>query len=289
MPVQLRKRALRTHKGDYGHVLVIGASYGLTGAVSLCARAALRSGCGLVTVGVPQSLNSIFEIKLTEIMSLPLKESRKGVLSAAAFTQIKNFSKKTDVLVIGCGASRDISAQKFMRRIIQHIDIPCVVDADGINALSGHLGVLNKRQKKNLIFTPHYGEFSRLINKSVNYIVKKRKSLAKEFALRYNLTLVLKGHHSIVTDGEKFFENKTGNPGMATAGSGDVLSGIISSFAAQGLGAFEAAEFGVYLHGLAGDYAAKEKTQNCLIASDIIEHLPKAFKEHITFSRNKRG
>jgi len=270
-------------------VLVIGASYGLTGAVSLCARAALRSGCGLVTVGVPQSLNSIFEIKLTEIMSLPLKESRKGVLSAAAFTQIKNFSKKTDVLVIGCGASRDISAQKFMRRIIQHIDIPCVVDADGINALSGHLGVLNKRQKKNLIFTPHYGEFSRLINKSVNYIVKKRKSLAKEFALRYNLTLVLKGHHSIVTDGEKFFENKTGNPGMATAGSGDVLSGIISSFAAQGLGAFEAAEFGVYLHGLAGDYAAKEKTQNCLIASDIIEHLPKAFKEHITFSRNKRG
>jgi len=278
LPVQLLKRRPETHKGDYGHVLVIGASYGLTGAVSLCARAALRSGCGLVTVGVPRSLNFIFEIKLTEIMSLSLKESRKGVFSVAAFTQVKNFSKKTDVLALGCGASRNISAQKFMRKIIQYIDTPCVVDADGINALSGHLGVLSKRQKKNLILTPHYGEFSRLINKSVNYIVKKRKALAKEFALRYNLTLVLKGHHSIVTDGRKFFENKTGNPGMATAGSGDVLSGIISSFVAQGFEMFDAAKSGVYLHGLAGDYAAKEKTQSCLIASDIIDYLPKAIK-----------
>ena len=287
MPVQLRKRALKTHKGDYGHVLVLGGSYGLTGAVSLCANAALRSGCGLVTVGVPRSLNFIFEIKLTEVMSLPLKEAKRGVLSISAFAQIQDFSKRADVLVAGCGASRNISTQKLMRRIIGDTVNPCIIDADGINALSGHLDVLKIRRKKNLVLTPHYDEFSRLINKSVDYIAKNRKALAKEFALRYNLTLVLKGYRSIITDGKKFFENRTGNPGMATAGSGDVLSGIISSFVAQGLGAFEAASFGVYLHGLAGDYAAKEKTQNCLIASDIIEYLSRAIKAKTAADKKK--
>ena len=284
LPVQLCKRKPETHKGDYGRLLVVGASRGLTGAVCLCAQAALRAGCGLVTVCVPSSLNPIFEIKLTEVMSFPLRESEKGVLSPAAFGQIRDLSRKADVLAVGCGASRENSAQILIRKVIRDIANPCIIDADGINALSGNLDLLQKRKENNLILTPHYGEFSRLINKSVDYIIKKRKALAKEFALRYNLILVLKGHRSIVTDGKRFFENKSGNPGMATAGSGDVLSGIISSLFAQGMELFDAAKFGVYLHGLAGDYAAREKTQNCLIASDIIEYLPRAIKAEIAKS-----
>ncbi len=280
LPARLRKRKLDTHKGDYGHVLAIGASPGFTGAMCLCAEAALRSGCGLVTAGIPASLNYIFEVKLTEVMSRPLKDTKDGNLSLSAFSQIQDFSNKVDALAVGCGASRNFSTQKLIRKIIKNINISSVIDADGINALSGHLEVINLRENKNLVLTPHYGEFSRLINKDIKYIIEKRKTLAREFALRYNLTLVLKGHHTIVTDGEKFFENKTGNPGMATAGSGDVLSGIIASLIAQGLQVFDAAKFGVYLHGLAGDYAARDKSENCLIASDIINYLPQVIKAH---------
>lgn len=278
LPVQLQKRKFDTHKGDYGHVFVVGGSCGLTGAVCLCAQAALRSGCGLVTVGVPASLNIIFEAKLTEVMSLPLRETKEKTLSLNAFNMIKKFSSKTDVIAIGCGASCNVSTQKLVVKVVEAIDKPQVVDADGINAFSGNLDKLRRRRSKNIIFTPHPKEFSRLVNKSVDYIKNRRKELAKEFALRYNLILVLKGYHTIVADGERFFENKTGNPGMATAGSGDVLTGVISGLIAQGLSCFDAAKWGVYLHGLAGDYAAREKTQNCLIASDVIDYLPKAIK-----------
>ncbi len=278
LPARLQKREFDTHKGNYGHVFVIGGSCGLTGAVCLCAHAALRSGCGLVTVGVPASLNIIFEVKLTEVMSLPLRETKGKSLSLSAFNMIEEFSSKADVIAVGCGASCSISTQKLIVKVVEKINKPQVVDADGINAFSGNLERLKRRKNKNIIFTPHPKEFSRLVNKSVEYIKNRRKELAKEFALRYNLILVLKGHRTIVTDGKRFFENKTGNPGMATAGSGDALTGIISSLVAQGLSCFDAAKWGVYLHGLAGDYAAREKTQNCLIASDIIEYFPKAIK-----------
>jgi len=269
-----------THKGDYGYVLVVGGSPGLTGAVCLCAQAALRVGAGLVRVGIPRSLNSIFEIKLTEAMSLPLEEDN-GYLSLKAFSQIEGISDKIDVIALGCGASTNSSTQELILKVIEKIDKPMVVDADGINALAKDLEVLRRRKTKSLILTPHLGEFSRLLKQDKEAIKQARKKLVKDFAFQYNLTLVLKGRHTLVSDGKKFFENTTGNPGMATAGSGDVLTGIVSGLLAQGLSSFESAKFGVYLHGLAGDCAAKDKTQNCLIASDIIDYLPKAFKRSL--------
>ena len=280
MPLRLRKRNPKTHKGNYGHVFIIGASPGLTGAVCLTAHAAQRSGCGLVTAGVPKSLNQIFEIKLTEEMSLPLEETKNKTLALSAFKKIKEFSRKADILVLGPGAGRSRETQQLILKILGEIDKPMVVDADGINAIAGNLRILKKRKaKSDFIITPHLGEFSRLIKEDKEEIVKKRKKLVKEFSLRYNLVLVLKGHHSLVAAGNKIFENTTANAGMATAGSGDVLSGIIASFLAQGLKPFEAARWGVYTHGLAGDLAAKDKTQNCLAASDIIQYLPKAFSK----------
>ena len=278
LPVQLLKRKPDTHKGDYGSLLVIGASPGLTGAVALCAQAAMRIGTGLVRVGVPDKLNSIFEIKLTEAMSIPLKSSGRGYLSQEALSQIKGILNKIDVIALGCGASQNPATKKLLLKIIKDIDKPLVIDADGINALASNTEVLRKRKAKNVILTPHLAEFSRLIGVNKEQIKKKRKELVKKFSLKYNLTLVLKGHKTIISNGRDVFENKTGNPGMATAGSGDVLTGMIAGLLAQGLSIFDAAKYGVYLHGLSADYAAKDKTQNCLIASDIIEYLPKTFK-----------
>ena len=277
LPVQLLKRKPDTHKGDYGHILIIGGSLGLSGAVCLCARAALRSGAGLVTVGVPKSLNSIFEIKLTEVMSLPLAD-KGGALSQEAFSNIRSFLKKADLIVLGPGAGLRDSTKRLIIKIIKEIDKPMVVDADALTALASNPETLLKRKTKTLILTPHLGEFSRLVKLDVSKIKKKRKELVKKFALRYNLTLVLKGNRTLVSDGHRTFENNTGNPGMATAGAGDVLTGIIAGLLSQGVDQFESAKAGVCLHGLAADVAARDKTQNCLIASDIIEYLPEAVK-----------
>jgi ADP-dependent NAD(P)H-hydrate dehydratase / NAD(P)H-hydrate epimerase len=277
LPREILKRNPNTHKGDYGHVLILGGSPGLTGAVCLSAKAALRTGCGLVTVGIPKSLNSIFEVKLTEIMSLPLADQR-GFLDRDAFKEIEEILNKIDVIVLGPGASLKGSTQALLRKITKSIDKPLVIDADAITAISADSDILLKRKAKDVVLTPHEGEFKRLIKVKSAEAEKTRKELVKGYALRYNLTLVFKGHGTLVSDGKKLFENTTGNPGMATAGSGDVLTGIIAGLIAQGLSAFEASKFGVYLHGLAADLAVKDKTQNALIATDIIEYLPKAYK-----------
>jgi NAD(P)H-hydrate epimerase len=277
LPAQLLKRKPDAHKGDYGHVLVLGGSLGLSGAVCLAAKACLKIGAGLVTVGIPKSLNDIFEVKLTEVMSFPLS-SQRGCLSQRAFKELEGILDKIDVIVLGPGSGLKATTQKLMRQVIKEVNKPIIADADALNALASDLSVLNKRKTKSLILTPHPGEFSRLIKQDIRKIKLKRKELAKKFAIRYNLTLVLKGHRSLVTDGKSLFANSSGNPGMATAGSGDVLSGIIAGLVAQEIDCFTAAKLGVYLHGLSGDLAAKDKTQNCLIASDIINYLPKAIK-----------
>jgi len=274
----LRKRKPDLHKGDCGHVLVIGGSSGLTGAACLSAEAALRAGAGLVTVGVPQSLNSIFEIKLTEAMSLPLADSQ-GSLSLKAFGQIKHFLNKVDVILLGPGASRLSDTERLIVKIVKEVNKPMVVDADALNALSGNLKVLDKRKAKQIVLTPHLGEFSRLTNTGKEEIKKTKRELVKKFAFRYNLILVLKGHRTLITDGRKVYENHTGNSGMATAGMGDVLAGMIAGMIAQGVSCLEAARFGVYLHGLSGDLAGKQKTDICLLASDLIEYLPEAVKK----------
>lgn len=278
LPQLLFKRKPDTSKGDYGHVFILAGSACFTGAACLCANAAMRAGVGCVTLGIPKSLHSIVASKLTETMTLPLAETKTRSLSDKARKEIRSFLKKADCLLIGPGLSRHPSTQRLVRSVLIDLEVPVVMDADALNALAGHLEILNKVKTK-AILTPHPLEMARLLNMPVEYVQKNRKKVAKDFTLRYNITLVLKGSKTVVASrSHGTYVNLTGNPGMATAGSGDVLAGILSAFLAQGIDAYEAAKAAVYLHGLAGDLAAKDRTQASLIASDIIDYLPKALK-----------
>ncbi len=283
LPAQLLQRRLNAHKGDFGHIFILSGSARFSGAAVLCAQAAMRAGAGLVTLGIPGSLNSaIIKIKPKEVMTLPLPQTKESTLSISSYKKIKDFAKDIDVLVVGPGLSRNKSTQALVRRIISRINKPTVVDADGLNALVGHLKLLRNTQYaiRNTILTPHPGEMARLLGISIKEIQNRRKEIAQKFAQDYKATVVLKGHNTVVVDYRgNSYTNKTGNPGMATAGSGDVLTGMIAAFLGQGLSAFNAAKYAVYLHGLAGDLAAKEKTQISLIASDIIEKIPGAIRK----------
>ena len=254
-----------------------------SGAAVLCAEGAMRSGAGLVTLGIPRSLNNaIIKIKPREVMTLPLKQTGEGSLSLSAYKKIRDFSKGADVLIIGPGLGSNKSTQVLARKIISNPNKPMVVDADGLNALAGDLDkfIVHGSRFIDRILTPHPGEMARLLGMSIREVQADRKEIAQKFARDYKVTVVLKGHNTVVADyKDNLYVNKTGNPGMATAGSGDVLTGMIAAFLGQGLDAFSAAKYAVYLHGKAGDLAAKEKTQISLIASDIIEKIPEAIKK----------
>ena len=281
------KRDKNTHKGDYGHVFVLAGSVGMTGAAYLTSQAALLSGSGLVTLGIPSSLNSIVARKLVEVMTRPLPETKAQTLSRKAFSEVKKFSKKIDVVAIGPGLSQNKETQALIRRVVSEIDKPMVIDADGINALAGHTNILRNTQYaiRNTILTPHPGEMARLIGKTGAFARKNRKKVAKDFVKKYNVTLVLKGHHTVVAaPNKKLYINKTGNPGMASGGVGDVLTGIIASFLGQGLSAFDAARIGVYVHGLAGDMAAKETGQSSLTATALLNKLPEVLRKQEAYS-----
>jgi ADP-dependent NAD(P)H-hydrate dehydratase / NAD(P)H-hydrate epimerase len=289
----LKRRIRDTYKGDYGHVFVLAGSRGLTGAAALCANAALRSGAGLVTLGIPFSLNIAMEVKLTEVMTYPLPETKTGALSLKAKKDILAGVRKSDVVVMGPGLSSCPETWKLIRQLIISMDKKMVLDADALNAAAENPAVL-KKIRRECVLTPHYGEFSGIIKKDADYIKKNKIIVAKKFLEQYNAILVLKGSetlvserikHSVIPSGFRgndnlycFYKNTTGNPGMATAGSGDVLTGIIAGFLSQGLSAFDAAKLGVYVHGLAGDLAAAEKGEVSLIAGDILEKLPEAVK-----------
>lgn len=284
LPSQLLHRSPDAHKGDFGHIFILAGSARYSGAAVLCSEAAMRAGAGLVTLGVPKSLNqAIIKIKPKEVMTLPLPGTKEGTLNLAGFKKIKDFIKKIDILVIGPGLSQNKSTQSLIRKLIAKTDKPTVIDADGINALVKELNqfkIQGLRFKTEKILTPHPGEMARLLRISINEVQGKRKEITQKFARDYKVTLVLKGHNTIVADYRgNLYINKTGNPGMATAGSGDILTGMIGAFLGQGLSAFNAAKYAVYLHGLAGDLAVREKTQLGMIASDIIEKIPEAIKK----------
>jgi NAD(P)H-hydrate epimerase len=284
LPKRLSRRRLNAHKGDFGHIFILAGSTRFSGAAVLCAEAAMRTGAGLVTLGIPKSLAlAIIKIKPKEVMLLPLPETKDGTISLPGYKKIKDFIKNIDILVVGPGLSQNRSTQSLVRRVISKIEKPTVIDADGLNALVGHLNLLRAKSyelRAKRILTPHPGEMARLLGISIKKVQSKRKEIAKKFAKDYKVTVALKGHDTVVADyRNNLYINKTGNPGMATAGSGDVLSGMIAAFLGQGLDTFNAAKYAVCLHGLAGDLAAKEKTQLGMIASDIIEKIPEAIKK----------
>lgn len=272
------KRRADSHKGDYGHLLVLAGSVGLTGAAALCSEAALVSGSGLVTLGIPKSLNQIMETKLTEVMTKPLPETRVLSLALKAGPEIIELAEMVDAVAIGPGLSRYSQTQTLVKKLILTIKKPLVLDADGINALQDDIGLL-KRSNAPSVLTPHPGEMARLLGLTIEEVQNNREHISRKFATEHNVVLVLKGFRTIVADSRGgVFINETGNPGMATAGSGDILTGMIGSFLGQNITLFEAAKLAVYLHGLAGDLAAKEKGEISLIASDILDKLPEAFK-----------
>lgn len=273
-----KKRKKNTHKGDYGHLLIIAGSLGMGGAACMAAEASLRSGCGLVTLGVPKSLNMIVSKKLTEVIIKPLSQTKDASLSKNALFEIVKLVKNKDALAIGPGLSQGSGTKAVVLKLLPKLNMPAVIDADALNILAQKRSIL-KKIKTHSVLTPHPGEMARLINSNVGYVQKNRKAVAQTFANKYNVILVLKGHNTVVAGPKnKAYINKTGNPGMATAGSGDVLAGIIGSFLAQGAPPFEAARLGVYIHGLAGDLAAKKIGEVSLIASDILKSIPDAIR-----------
>ena len=272
------KRSPTAHKGDMGRVFVLAGSRGMTGAANLTGMAALRSGAGLVTVGVPDAVYLIVAKRESELMVRPLPSTSRGSLSLKGFAEIKRFCATQNVLAIGPGLSQHITTQKLIRKVLQTTELPLVVDADGLNALKGHLKILEVCRGR-AVLTPHPGEFVRVFGGKLDDSDVLRKKRALDAAEKYGVVIVLKGHHTVIAaPGGDCHINTTGNPGMATAGSGDVLTGIIAALMGQGLPCFDAACFGVHVHGLAGDIAAKKIGQTSLIAGDLLRFLPEAFK-----------
>lgn len=277
------------HKGDCGKVFILAGSTGLTGAAGLASLSALKSGAGLVVLGVPASLNSILETKLTEVITKPLPDvGKRGNLAVRGLGEIKSYLEWADSLGIGPGLGGHFQTFELVRRLITaRINKPVVLDADGLNAFAKQPELL-KELPFPLIITPHPGELSRLINQSLAEIQKNRVQIARRTATDFNLVLALKGSPTLVAEPQgEVYVNPTGNSGMATAGSGDVLTGIITGLLAQKLGlekdrpiseiVLESALAGVYLHGLAGDLAKAEKTSYSMIAGDIQDKIPAAF------------
>ena len=267
------------HKGKAGHVFILAGSPGLTGAVALAAEASIRSGAGLTVVGVPGSLNHILEVKLTESMTLPLPANDSDCLTTDAFDLCLDRLKWAHAVAFGPGIGRHPDTGKLLAKLLAVLDKPFVIDADGLNLLADNPSLL-KKLPPGTILTPHPGEFSRLSGLSVTEIAADRIGLTRQWAAKWKAVLVLKGAPSITAlpDGTIFI-NPTGNEGMATGGSGDVLTGVISSLLAQGLNAGEAAWMGCYLHGAAGDRAAEKLGKHGMVAGDIIIQLPSVIRE----------
>jgi len=277
---QLFSRAADSNKYDYGHVLVIGGSVGMAGAPSLAAEAALRCGAGLVTVAVPEPIAGIVAGYSRECMVLPLA-CEDGSIAAGALKRIDEYAeeRKVTACVFGCGAGRTDGIRFLLTKLLRYIAVPTVIDGDGLWALAQDVSLLASA-KEPIVITPHVGEFARILTKQAEETKNDREALAKHFAREYQCTVLVKGHRTLITDGEQMTFNTTGNPGMATAGSGDVLNGIIAAFLAQGVAPYDAAKLGAHIHGLAGDEAAKEFGQISMIAGDIIKALPKAIMAH---------
>lgn len=276
----LPQRSPVAHKGDFGHVLVIGGQRGMPGAVVMAAEAALLSGAGLVSIAAPEGLHDIIAMKLTEVMQHPLPQAQGGHVNPVAVKEVLVALQKATVVALGPGMGTASETVAFVKLILPQIKVPLVVDADGLNCISEILKEEENffsRLKMPLVVTPHPGELSRLTGLSVEDLESHRVANARTYAKAWGVTLVSKGAATLVAEGERVHLNPTGNSGMATGGSGDVLTGIISGLLAQGMAPFEAASLAVYLHGRAGDLALLDKGSYSLRAGDLLAYLPKAF------------
>ncbi len=270
------------HKGDYGHVLLVGGSVGKTGAAVLGAEAAYRSGAGLVTVATPADCLPVVAGSSLELMTEPLAQTQAGTLSPEALARAVELAAERDVLALGPGISADPPTGEFVRSIFTASELsgtPLVIDADGLNAFAGDPGALDATGREApVIITPHPGELARLLGISTDELLEDRIGPVTAFAAARNLIVVLKGYRSLTVAPEgDVWVNLTGNPGMASGGSGDILTGIIAALLAQRLDPVDAAILGVHVHGLAGDMVAEDVGEMSLMAGDLLEYLPDAF------------
>lgn len=275
----LPPRAADSHKGTFGKVLVVAGSRGMSGAAVLCGSAALRGGAGLVQVASPSDVQPCVAAgnPCYTTACLPIEVKEHG-LAEDAVPVILGLAESADALAIGPGLGQSAKLAEVLEIVLVQADLPVVLDADGINPLTKLRVDVLKRRQTPTVLTPHPGEFARLLKCSTEDVQANREELAAKFALEHSVILVLKGNLTIVTDGERLYRNNTGNPGMATGGSGDVLTGLIAALIAQGMTPFDAAQLGVHIHGKAGDLAAEAKGQVGMIASDLIEFLPQALR-----------
>ncbi|MBN1393193.1 MAG: NAD(P)H-hydrate dehydratase [Sedimentisphaerales bacterium] len=274
---KLKPRATDAHKGDFGKVCIIGGCIGMSGAPALAGRAALRSGAGLVRVAVPKSILPIVASIEPSYTTIPLAEDNSGKISAKAINTILDAVNENDCLAFGLGIGVSGGIQSILETLLQQENLQMVIDADGLNNLS-KIKDWPDKLKADLILTPHPGEMKRLwVGIFREQQPTDRRDLAGKLAKRTKTIVVLKGAGTVVTDGQQVYINTTGNPGMATAGSGDCLTGVITALLGQGLSNFDAAVLGVYIHGSAGDIAVEKFGETSLIATDIIDFLPAAF------------
>jgi ADP-dependent NAD(P)H-hydrate dehydratase / NAD(P)H-hydrate epimerase len=272
-------RPAESNKGNYGHVLVVGGSLGKAGAAAMAGMAVLRAGAGLSTVATPKSVLGTVSGFHPELMTEPLAETDAGTISTNARDRIEELAKGKTVLAIGPGISRDSQTAEMVRSLIARLRLPVVLDADGLNAFEGRTGEL-KGKGRTLVITPHPGEMARLAGCTIADVQKDRLGVARKFAREHELVVVLKGHRTLVVQpGGEAWVNTTGNPGMATGGTGDILTGMVAGMIAQhSTDAFAAVLAAVHLHGLAGDVMRERVGEHSLVATDLLQGLPEAFR-----------
>jgi ADP-dependent NAD(P)H-hydrate dehydratase / NAD(P)H-hydrate epimerase len=281
-------RPAESNKGLYGHVFVIGGSLGKAGAPAMSGMAALRTGAGLSTVATPKSVLGTVAGFYPELMTEPLQETQAGTISVLALKSLNKLAEKKSVLAVGPGVSRNPQTATMVRTLVAKSEIPMVVDADGLNAFEGHVAALNGK-KRTLVITPHPGEMARLIGRTTAEAQKDRLGVARKFARQHALIVVLKGHRTLVVrpDGEAWL-NMTGNPGMATGGTGDILTGMVAGMIAQHPDAvLPAVLAAVHLHGLAGDVMRESIGEHSLVATDLLQGLPETFRRTRQAARKK--
>jgi len=267
------------HKGTYGRVLVVAGSRGMSGAAVLTGTAVMRSGAGLCTIACPESIQPIVAAGFPCAITEGFSDDATGRFRKEASVDICDTANRTDACACGPGINQSDGVDKLVLDLIATVAKPLILDADALNSLAKQgVGQLRSR-KAATILTPHPGEFARLRGVPTPTSDDERLVAAGDFSSQHGVVTLLKGHRTIVTDGERYFVNTTGNPGMATGGSGDVLTGVIAALIGQGLAAFEAAVLGAHIHGRAGDLAAATMGQIGMTALDILNHLPAAFRE----------
>lgn len=273
----LPERKSDSHKGTYGRVGIIAGSRGMTGAPYLASMAALRSGSGLVYALVPESLEAIMSIKLTEVIVKGIKDDNKGYFTKNSISDILQKIKGLDGLVIGPGIGVDRYRTEMIKSILEEFNGPVLLDADGINCIAKEPDILLDR-KAITIMTPHPGEMATFLGKTIREVQDNRIYYSKYVSDKYNIVTILKGNNTMISQKDKMFINPSGNPGMATAGSGDILAGMIMSFVCQGISPFESSVLGTFAHGLAGDMAKEDKGEYGLTAGDILNYIPVVLK-----------